>query len=247
MIEKINKSRDLFIRLLAAGAILSSVALIVAHSLASSINIPTFHLDGAFQTASGMFRLDAGQLPGRNFFPYLGIGPLLLIFPFFKMAGGTLAASVFAAKFTTLSLGWIATSVIFHLIFRASKLCSLAAGAALFALLSLIPEASHLFDIFNFAREPGNSLRPIRSGAPYLAGICLYLLLKQQQGKWRDILAGLLVGVSLLWSNDYAISMALLIAVFFLGVCYLKERPTWKKAWQSSSSQLFLPGRPCCC
>jgi hypothetical protein len=230
MIEYANKRPTLLIRLAATGAILSFLALIVVHSLAWSVNIPTFHLDGAFQTASGMFRLDAGQLPGRDFFPYLGIGPLLLIFPFFKMAGANLAASVFSAKFITLSLGWIAVSVLFHLIFRPAKIFSLAAGAALFSLLSLVPVSSYLFDVFNFAREPGNSLRPIRAGAPYLVAIFSYLLLQQPQGRRRDIMAGLLVGASLLWSNDFAIPTASLTAVFFLGVLWLTEKPTWHKS-----------------
>lgn len=225
-----NKRHALLISLAAAGAILSSLALIIIQALASSVNIPTFHLDGAFQTASGLFRLDAGQLPGKDFFPYLGIGPLLLIFPFFKIAGGTLAASVFATKLLTLSLGWISISVILQLIFRSSKVFSLIAGGAVFALLSLIPETSHFFDVFNFAREPGNSLRPIRASAPYVVGIFLYLLLQQQQGKSRDMLAGLLVGVCLLWSNDFAIPTAFLITVFFVGVCHFEEKPTWKKS-----------------
>lgn len=96
-------------RIFYLGIRLSTIALfivfLVFQSLDLAINVPTFHLDGAFQTASGLFRLDAGQLPGRNFFPYLGIGPLFLLYPIFKLSGSCLTSSVFSAKFITLLFG----------------------------------------------------------------------------------------------------------------------------------------------
>lgn len=76
---------------------------------------PTQHLDGAFQTASGLFRLDAGQVLGRDFYPYLGIGPLFLLFPIFKLSGATLASSVFSSSFSLAVMMWLAISLIFHL------------------------------------------------------------------------------------------------------------------------------------
>jgi len=45
---------------------LFSVAL---ESLSAALESPTFHLDGAFQTASVLFRISNGELPGRDFFP----------------------------------------------------------------------------------------------------------------------------------------------------------------------------------
>ena len=52
--------------------------------------VPTWHMDGAFQTASGLYRLADGQVPGRDFFPYLGIAPVLLLYPVFALLGGEL-------------------------------------------------------------------------------------------------------------------------------------------------------------
>lgn len=74
---------------------------LIFFSLYSSINLPTQHLDGAFQTASALFRIENGEIIGKDFLPYLGLGPFLILFPFFKIAGGNLFASVFAAKFIT--------------------------------------------------------------------------------------------------------------------------------------------------
>lgn len=82
--------------------IIANIVIAAALSAQFSIDIPTKHLDGAFQTASGLFRLAAGQWPGEDFLPYLGLGPLFVLYPFFLLAGGDVAASEFAAWFTTL-------------------------------------------------------------------------------------------------------------------------------------------------
>lgn len=208
------------------------LALIVFQSLKSAIDIPTFHLDGAFQTASGLFRLESGQAPGRDFFPYLGAGPLLLIFPFFKIAGGVLSASVFAAKFVTLTLGWIAVSVLWHLIFRPrTAIISFVGGAAVFIVTGLVARQLNFTNPFSFGFEPGNSLRPIRAAIPYIVAIASYFLISRfKNGLKRNILAGILIGISLLWSNDFAIPTAGLFVVFYFLLFYSKENSNWKKS-----------------
>lgn len=225
-----NKNIEVLICASALGSVTTFLAFIVIQSMNTAINIPTFHLDGAFQTASGLFRLDSGHAPGRDFFPYLGVGPLLLIFPFFKVAGGTLSASVFAAQFITLALGWIAMSVLFQLTFRPRMLMlSFAGGAALFILTFLITNQLSTPNAFAFAFEPGNSLRPIRAAAPYLVAIFSYLLVtRSKNGLRRNILAGLFIGVTLLWSNDFAVPTAGLFSIFYYGFLYSEEKSTWK-------------------
>lgn len=231
MSEKINnkKSRILFL-VSTVGSIAFMAAWIVVYSLSTAINIPTFHLDGAFQTASGLFRLGSGQAPGRDFFPYLGVGPLLIIFPFFKIAGGELSASVFAAKFVTMTLGWIAVSVLWHLIFRPSiVIISFVAGAALFMVTDLIVMKIGFASPFAFAFEPGNSLRPIRAAIPYIIAIFFYFFVTRfENGLRRNILVGMLVGISLLWSNDFAIPTAGLFLVFYSSFLYSKCNLNWK-------------------
>ncbi len=86
----------------------------VALALGRALHIPTTHLDGAYQTASGLFRLHAGDLPGRDFFPYLGVGVLYLIYPLFELAGAHLSASVFAAQLSV----WMATGLCVALVWR---------------------------------------------------------------------------------------------------------------------------------
>ena len=206
--------------------------IIFFQSLVLSINIPTFHLDGAFQTASGLFRLDLGHAPGRDFYPYLGVGPILLIFPFFKLAGGTLSASVFATKFVTLVLAWMSVSVLWKLIFRPKMaLLSLIGGATILICLNLFVNMVGLHNPFSFPLEPGNSLRPIRSALPYIVAITSYFLINNFKiGLKRNILAGLLVGACMLWSNDYAIPTVVVFSVFYLTKFYFNENLTWKKS-----------------
>jgi len=69
-------------------------------SYITSLYTPTGHLDGAFQTASALFRLSNQETLAKDFFFYLGIGPLYLLYPFFKLAGANLAASVLVSFFS---------------------------------------------------------------------------------------------------------------------------------------------------
>lgn len=137
------------------------VAWAAIYAMTTAINAPTFHLDGAFQTASGLFRLDSGQAPGKDFFPYLGIGPLLALYPVFKAFGSDLSASVISAQFMTLVLGGLSVSVIWHFIFRPkSIITSLAVGSVLFVVPIAAAEffSLPLHHSLGFAINPGNSL-----------------------------------------------------------------------------------------
>ena len=199
---------------------LSWLVWLVFYSLSASINIPTFHLDGAFQTASGLYRLDAGQFPGKDFYPYLGIGPLLALYPFFKILGGNISASIFSAQFVSLFFGLLSVAFIWHLIWRPrSFVTSLAAGCILF--LMPLAFANYLLlplpDWMSSQMSPGNSLRPIRGVAPYLVGITYYFfLLRINAARNKYFFSGLLTGLILLWSNDFAIPSAGLFAVLII-------------------------------
>lgn len=223
---KIDQFRRLLFFILAIASIVCLIVIFVCQSFISALNIPTFHLDGAFQTASGLFRVDSGQYPGKDFFPYLGIGPLLLLFPLFKIAGGTLSASVFAAKFITICLGWLGISVLWQLVFRPKFAISSLLGGAI-VLLATDYFVSHT-TTFSYVFEPGNSLRPIRSAIPYIVSIAFYFLFRNNQyGNIRALLLGVIIGVSLLWSNDFAIPTSGLFLIFFIVLVYFKNNSTW--------------------
>jgi hypothetical protein len=111
-------------------------------SLRSSVYLPTYHLDGAFQTASGLYRIKWGDIPGIDFFPYLGIGPLISLVPLFLTFGGNLWASVVAANVVTLGIMQISAAIIFFLLTKSSI-----RKALFFSLLPLF------FDIWNKLRN----------------------------------------------------------------------------------------------
>ncbi|MGY1804719.1 hypothetical protein ACI78T_15670 [Blastococcus sp. SYSU D00922] len=195
--------------------------------------LPTMHLDGAFQTASGLFRLGAGEWPGRDFLPYLGIAPVALLYPVFELRGGDLAATVFAARFTTLVALQIVFGVLAALVFRRRSAWVFAWAAAVPVLVLEIASLSWQnllsFDetcggclgLVALAGDPGTSLRPIRTFAPYaLAGIAYLVMGSGWRLRTRSAVVGACAGVvGALWSNDYGlVSAGLLLAVLGLHV-----------------------------
>jgi hypothetical protein len=208
--------------------ILFSLYLAMILSIRASIYLPTYHLDGAFQTASGLLRINWGEIPGIDFFPYLGIGPLLLLMPMFILFGGDLGASVLASHLMTLGIMQLITFfTLFFLISSRNKIYAL--------LFSFIPTflvySTGLTSMAysNFSRyiglealfeliTPGNSLRPLRAFAPWLLVIAIYYVHKRIGHRVSgDLLIGFFIGLIFgLWSNDYALLTALLGFVFYI-------------------------------
>ncbi len=182
------------------------------------LTVPTFHLDGAFQTASGLLRLSEGDLPGRDYYPYLGIGPVFLLYPLFLLLGGDMTASVFAAHYMTLlTAGLVVATIAVLVSARPTKwLFALAAAVPMtvIALVSAWPEAryadlgcGYCVSLLRTATDPGLSLRPIRAFAPYLLVLLvLFVLSRMWTTRTRMLVIGAGAGtVAALWSNDYGL------------------------------------------
>ena len=184
-----------------------------------SAEVPTLHLDGAFQTFSGLQRLADGQFPGADFFTYLGIGPLWLLFPAFLLAGGDLCASVFAATYMTLLAAELVVAVLVLLAAgRRSWWLGLAVAplptiAAWFFLVRR-PEA---FPDLSAMLAPGNSLRPVRALAPYLIALAALLVAGVRwRPRVRAVVLGAVAGVvGVTWSNDFGLVAMVLFLVGF--------------------------------
>ena len=176
-----------------------------------ALYVPTYHMDGAFQTTSGLFRLQNGEVPGRDFFPYLGVLPIYLCYPIFLLIGGDVTASVFAAQFVVLFCCMFSFSIIhFFISKRRCFIYSLSCGSALTIFIYLIninfPSVKSLLD-FSSILFPGNSLRPIRQFAPYLCILPLYFLYKNvnKSSPLYFYLGALWISLFSLWSNDYGL------------------------------------------
>lgn len=207
-------------------------AILLIYALYTSIIVPVLHLDGAYQTANGLNRYAGGQLPGRDFLPYLGIGPYLVLYPLYWAAGSTVAAATFAAQFVTVLAGWFVSTLAcrFLLPIRSSRTAALVGGLlfASFCLLGfatdgLLGRYGAIFSGLSFYTHPGNSLRPIRALIPYLIAAVLVLLLRRMSpGPRRDAIAGASLGVTALWSNDFAVPTLGAFGLFY--VCALRWR-----------------------
>ena len=218
-------------------ALLVLVNLAVPAVLAWRIHLtaPTFHLDGAFQTASGLLRLSEGELPGRDYYPYLGIGPVFLLYPLFLLFGGDLTASVFAAHFVTLLTAGLVVGTLALLVTgrRSTWLFGLAATVPMtvIALTGAWPEAryadlgcGYCVSLMRTATDPGLSLRPIRAFAPYLLVLLvLFVLSRAWSTRARMLVIGAGAGtIAAVWSNDYGLvsglgMLALITLLVLLG------------------------------
>lgn len=204
---------------LAVAIVFSTLFFIWIQAKQTALVIPTYHLDGAFQTASGLTRLASGQLPGRDFFPYLGIGPTFSIYPLFQIDGTDMAATLFSAYASTLVFYVIALGVLAKLTSPTTPwLKAFAAGAvalvALFFLRKLVGANPTDFPLW-----PGNSLRPIRAVLPYIVGGAFFWILCQRGAptdrttRFQATAMGTVCGGALLWSNDTAYLSAILGAL----------------------------------
>lgn len=207
---------------LAIASLLFLGCAVIFRSLTLSIDIPINHVDGTFQTASGLVRLNNGLCPGIDFLPYLGIGLLYLLFPFFEIAGGTVSASMFAAQALTYTSFFVSVFCISRLAFCGHAGYSAFIASLLLVIGMLIPQ--HLPDFLFDRLRPGQSLRPIRALAPYCIFLVAPLLLKLWGNTRRTaITIGAIGALSVLWSNDYGIPSILSLTGFMVSMCLLSR------------------------
>ena len=194
----------------------ADVTLAVIFGLARSIDIPTLHLDGAYQTASGLYRLADGQWPGKDFYPYLGMGPTYFLYSIFVLAGGHVAASVFAAHVATACAAGFSVGLIGALTARSQRVLTGVLLGSLFlcTVIFLYPKLPpQLIERLT----PGNSLRPIRAFVPYLSAVAAWVLLSLRLGPAvMYSLIGVVAGATALWSNDFGVPTAMLLLLLSL-------------------------------
>ena len=198
--------------------IIASLVIIYLYGIERALITPIFHLDGAFQTASSLFRLSDGQLPGRDYLPYLGLGTTYLLWPLFIACGETLAASQFAAYAGFLASAAVTVGILTALIMPRHKLLLASVTSLLFILCFLVFSSTipYILQSILFI-EPGNSLRPLRSFIVYVAGLAIYLtILNISAGRACWIVLGAIAGLAVLWSNDYGIPTAGMTGLFGL-------------------------------
>ncbi|WP_026182761.1 hypothetical protein [Leeia oryzae] len=200
---------------------ISSIALMLLtgmfFGLAQAVYVPIFHLDGAFQTASGLFRIKDGLFPGKDFYPYLGIGLNWFMYPIFYILGANFSASVATSNFVVCLTSTYSIAVASYLLTNGRNKNVVAIFSATLALSYFIIFYPDVYGLLLERFSPGNSLRPLRSFLPYLL-VSFWILIDRCDISYarKSIFVSVLVGLSVLWSNDYGLVSGFLLAIFLL-------------------------------
>lgn len=203
--------------------LLFSLGILLTEAFSASTLLPTFHLDGAFQTASSLLRLSVDEAPGRDFLPYLGVGLVSYLNIFFRFTDGSLAGSVFASYFATSSSYFFTVAMIAFLLSKERKIITSLFFASVFLIAAFHSE-------INIERIiPGNSLRPLRAFIPYIVFAVVSFLSEISQAKKHIIYyCAVLAGFSISWSNDYGIPTASVLIIFGIFVSARDKIFKWK-------------------
>lgn len=186
-------------------------------SLEQAVRINSMHLDGVYQTASALMRVQQGDMIGRDFYFYLGLGPLYSIYPLFSLLGGDVAASIVASNFAVKMSFWLSILVMTRVVFdRAGWLFALTFSAFLYFFIEFLFIHYSVYISFpNFFTylDPGNSLKPLRRIAPVVA-VALLLLIPRRGYYNQIVYLGMISGVMATWSNDYGPPSSLALLLF---------------------------------
>ncbi|MEM7736668.1 MAG: hypothetical protein AAF267_12855 [Deinococcota bacterium] len=188
--------------------------------LLEATDITFFPLNGSFQTYNPLRRILAGELPGRDFQTYLGLGTTYTMYAVFRLFGSDLAASEAATHLLHASGLGFST----YMLARLAGLRPLVATLA--SLLALVA-GRYSLGFTEFIFYPGNSMLGWRSILIYFTAFGLLQVSRVPQAWLRAVILGATAGLQHLWSNDYGTSSLLVLS---LGV------PVWllpcKSVWQ---------------
>lgn len=161
--------------------------------------------------------------------PYLGMGPLFSLYPLFRLEGGDLAASVYAAHVACLLTAAAYPMVVFRVLLKTSLTHAVLLAVLMIQLLAVLP---HTPNWASWAMTPGNSLRPLRAVLPVLIALCWFEInLRVSSETKRAFALGCLTGLAACWSNDFAL---LSVLGLLLGV------PIHERRCKSHLSARFL-------
>ena len=174
----------------------------LSSSMFNSVNFSGFAADGPFQIYNPLRRLAAGQIIGRDFQFFHGIGIPLFNYPLFHLLG----SNVFASEFTRWILSYltfISTAFIFFKVTLRSYRNTIIATSL--ALLITLPLADVIF--------PSNSLVGIRSTVPiifasvYLLNIKRTFLVKYIKIELRLLVLGILAALSIIMGTEQGFAL----------------------------------------
>jgi hypothetical protein len=184
-------------------SVLLAIGLLIIVQTISSLNLDYKAYNGAFQTFNPLRRIFLGEVPGRDFNPYLGLGTTYVTAFITYVFGSNFAASKASIYLISVLLHLLVLTTLFFLTgFSIKK--SIIGAAFVFLIIS--------YDVYKLApfweiAGPGNSNLGMRSALPFITSWIILLLFQQCRNKPQIFycFTGCLIGIQPLWSNDYGI------------------------------------------
>lgn len=199
-----NKVQKLFLKnnILFSTLLVVSL-LVIIQTLNFSLNLDYKAYNGAFQTFNPLRRIFSGEIPGRDFNPYLGLGTTFITAVVSYIFGGNFAASKISIYLISVVLHLLVLTTLF---FLSSLTLKKSVIAAIFVFIVISYDVYRLAPFWELA-GPGNSNLGIRSALPFITSWFVLLLFRLCQNRPQIFycLTGCLIGIQPLWSNDYGI------------------------------------------
>jgi hypothetical protein len=179
-------------------------------------------INGDFQTYNPLRRMAAGQVPGRDFQPYMGFGTTYVTYLPFKLMGETFAASKFSAELSHEWLFGLASFVLFILLrFNWKTSLALSFLVQIYAIIPTLDPTSSP-SVFATLSTAENSALGLRATLPFLSAGLLLLIYNRKADFTKNqeaLLWGVMAGAQGCWSNDFGYaSLAALSATYLLFV-----------------------------
>src|ERR1035441_6918571 len=152
--------------------------------------------NGPFQVFDPLRRIAAGQVGGRDFMFFHGIGLPYLHYPLFALFGGkTLIASELSRQLTSFALFVLTLGAFVRITMRRAPQRWIGAALAVMFMEVLFP----------WGAAPGHSLVSARSAMPIFAFAALQLPIGERP---KAMLAGLCVALSLVCGTEHGVALA---------------------------------------
>lgn len=212
-------------RLFALAAGLLAIGLIFGFAVTVIANVLLFDgyaANGAFQLMNPLRRLAAGEVIGRDFNFFHGVGVPLVHLPFYYLFGQGLFGSEVARWLVSPGIFMLTTFIFFYVLRRGWR----------FALVATVLVVGVAMVIMPFLVLPLTSLLGVRSAVPVLL---LALMLCQTRLRrplttrlkyltlwtWYEVLAGLLLALSVICGTEFG--LAAVIAFFIAHIAYQND------------------------
>lgn len=196
-------------QLLLITLLIAIVLLITVSANQYRTNIDYKPYNGAFQSFNISRRIFEGEFPGRDFNPYLGLGPTYLNAFTTYVFGSDFAASQFSSHFVSPVLHLLALITLFFLSGFTIRKSITSASIVIVVLLLDVKRITPFWELAG----PGNSNLSIRSALPFLTSLVVFLVFRLYRYPIVFYcLVGCLIGIQPLWSNDYGIPSCLTLS-----------------------------------